>query len=375
MYFVIAQIFIIVVLIFLILLFIGILLWSNPSQSLDELNQINYFDSDLKTIRDIIMNDSYLHRLLMIEIIGKNLSTKTTSDNKPFPLPENISEIISESESTTDICSGTGCHLNSDLISENITFKKISDGVNLLGRSMIRFFGGVISQRITLLMHQRNTIIKEYYTSMLNIVCHNGTCVHVVDISSSNCDIQASRVIHPLTSTDPIFPDNLLSINEASDHSSETTKEEPSEVHIARLDITTITLRKLDNITREIADSISSAFHVRDLNYSSNDPSFSTTKKYHSNEFIPVTSNKISLKRPILHYEKLLNLMIMYDKELLNQAKAYALKNFDISMNCSQSSLELAYHISDELTLLIREGSNFNVKDFRREHPTLKDFP
>jgi hypothetical protein len=97
----------------------------------------------------------------------------------------------------------------------------------------------------------------------------------------------------------------------------------------AELDIITLTSKKLENLTRDITDCIASSFNIKDI-----DP----------------TSNK---KRPLETYQRLYNLISMYDKELLNQAKTYVIKHYTISINCSQSSYDITNHISGELSKLL----------------------
>lgn len=339
MYLAVVQILIIVILIFLTLIVIGVLFWPTSSQSLDGQLRSSNINSDGKIIREVITNDSYLHRLLMIEIISSDKIGSSEGD-------KNSQCILNEVPSSE--CS---IKRNQDMVSlcsEDFTFKKMSNGIELLGRSLIRSFGGAMSQRIASLMQQRNIIIRNYYQSMRDVVCHNGTCVHVINVSSDDSDTKGSRIIRPLTSTEPFFPSNIIDKTPPIDPSND------ERISISSLDITTITLLKLEAVTREIADNIAASFHIRDVDYS-------------TNEF---DANRKSLtKRPIIHYERLFNLIIMYDKELLNQAKSYAAKQYDISMNCAQSSLEITHHISDELTILMRD--NFGV-DILSNRETLK---
>lgn len=377
MYLAVVQILIIVILIFLTLIVIGMLFWLTPSQSLDVQSQSNNLNSDIKIIRDVVTNDSYLHRLLMIETIS---NSKTYSSEGEGDLIDKMSKCglngkawASVDEKNIHIVVDAECKIREgkpvvtekdSLGSEDVTFKKMSNGIQLLGRSLVRSFGGAISQRIASLMQQRNTIIRDYYRSMRDVVCHNGTCVHVIDVPPPNSDTKGSRIIRPLTSTEPFFPS--IAHEETSDENGIKDFDPNSSVDqgisISSLDITTITLRKLETVTREIADNIAAAFHIRDVDYSNND--FETKNSASQQTQIGLEfgiPNRRSTKRPIIHYERLFNLIIMYDKELLNQAKAYAAKQYDISMNCAQSSLEITHHITDELKILMRDNFGFDT--------------
>jgi hypothetical protein len=314
MYLAVIQILIVMILIFLTLIIVGVLYWSTPSQSSDALN---YLDSDIKVVRDVITNDSYLHRLLMIEIINKDKTLNEPSSTNDIAIPT----ILENSP------------IDSQHSSELITFRKISNGIDLLGRSLVRSFGGAISQRVTLLMHQRNNVIRDYYRAMRDVVCNNGRCVHIVNVTSDDPETKNTCIIRPLTSTDS-FPSY---INNPTQNSEENI--------IASLDITTSTLRRLEVITRDVADNIAAAFHIKDID----ETNLAIGRRQYN-------------KRPIIHYERLFNLMTMYDKELLNQAKSYASKQYDISMNCAQSSLDITRHISEEFNILMRDGVNETLR-------------
>ena len=198
---------------------------------------------DYKVVSDIMINDSYLHRLLMIE----TLSAESTS--------------------------------------HSITFAKMSTGIELLGKSFVNPFGVTKAQRISSLINQRNTILRKYYTSIKNI-----------------------------------------SNDQIADYQLETS---PLMV------MTFSANRELELVTREIIDSIASVFHIKD-----------------------VISTGSGTKRPVLHFQRLFNLLTMYDKELINQAKAYRSAQYDISMNCAQSSLEAANHIGSELKIIMEHATN-----------------
>jgi len=224
MYLAVVQILIIVILIFLTLLVIGMLFWFTPSQSLDGQSHSNNLNSDLKIISNVITNDSYLHRLLMIETISNDktyssegegrlidkmtkcgLSESSVDGKNIHIVPEDECTIIGGIDPNYALTNPALTEKDS-LCSEDVTFKKMSNGIQLLGRSLVRSFGGAISQRIASLMQQRNTVIRDYYRSMRDVVCHNGSCVHVIDVPSPNSDTKGSRIIRPLTSTDPFFP-------------------------------------------------------------------------------------------------------------------------------------------------------------------------
>lgn len=62
-------------------------------------------------------------------------------------------------------------------------------------------------------------------------------------------------------------------------------------------------------------------------------------------------------KVPVINNKKFYNILSMYDSELLNQAKTYATKNYVTSLNHSQSLLEISYHLSNQLSSLIKNNS------------------
>jgi len=344
MYSAVIQIAIIIILLFLTIVIVGILYWSTPKQS-QEVS--SYLDSDIRNVRDVIIKDSYLNRLLMIEIINNDKKSEVSNNIEIPKMFDAISTPINKAESYLD--------------SETVTFRKMADNIDLFGRSLVRSFGGAISQRITTLMHQRNIIIKDYYRAMRDVVCSNGSCVHV----SNNTGDTSSCIIRPLTSTDNNFI-NKLSFSKSqilkshdskgtesigtSDANSNDILQCPlnNKISISLSDITTETLRKLEIITREISDNIAAVFHIKDI-----DETNLLLSPQQGN-------NSYNNKRPIIHYERLFNLMTMYNKELLNQAKLYASKQYDTSMNCSQSSLDITYHIGDEFNVLMNNGININ---------------
>lgn len=371
---------VIVIILAIVVLAIG-LMWSynTSGTSQDTLSQLS---SDTSNIRDIIINDSHLNRLLMIEIISDKpdyhlnpsiIHPSSLLNDRFLTDSINISRNIIPSsgyrsnfsdsglsQSSRDIATSDSTRFEANSSqdfnakynfseyrkenllprqgSEIVTFSKMSNGMSVFGKSLIRSFGVAIAQRIATLMHKRNEILREYYWSMRNVVCHNGNCVHVIDVQEPISekqsdlggdefnDINEDKSAEKLTS---VANDNLLQ--------SKTSKTIirpifPQSQSIESLDITTITHRKLEAITREITDNIAASFHIRDVDQ---------------------TLNK---NRPIVHFQRLFNLITMYDKELINQAKSYASHHYDISMNCAQSALEITHHISDELTVLMKES-------------------
>lgn len=243
-------------------------------------NSSAQFGSDLTSMRETMINDSHLHRLLMIEIIHDKAESREGVSGTSLP-------------------------------SEAVTFNKMATGISSFGKALIRAFGVIIAQRIATLMHKRNEILRDYYWALRNMTCNNGECV--VDLQKQNADEKVSC---------PVFPPAFLGSRNLT-----------NEV----LDITTLTERKLEAITREITDQVAGSFHIRDI-------------------------DQTSRNRPIIHFQRLFNLITMYDKELVNQAKSYAARHYDISMNCAQSSREITNHISDEFAVLMRENHERGAK-------------
>lgn len=400
MYFASAQTLIVIVLILaIIVLALGFMWYYNTSGTSQDAS--SPFSSDTSSIRDIIINDSHLHRLLMIEIISDKpdyhlnpsiihpsslLTDKflPDSNNPYYSNSVRHSEISKDATSTIpsshtrrdysnsrlsqpsskDQLSSMRPNLNSSPDfnnsyiteqrlhsqgSEMVTFSKMSNGMSLFGKSLIRSFGVAIAQRIATLMHKRNEILREYYWSMRNVVCHNGNCVHVIDITPPLTEKLSSvqDEFNDINEDKSILDDNSSHIKSNNLQLSDIKQSEIMESPISRtiikpifpqsqsiesLDITIITQRKLEAITREITDNIAASFHIRDVDQ---------------------TSNK---NRPIVHFQRLFNLITMYDKELINQAKSYASHHYDISMNCAQSASEITHHISDELIILMKES-------------------
>ena len=236
-----------IILLIISILLIVWLIWSYINAE----EPIEQTDLNFAHIREIMINDGYLHRLLMIEILNKK--------EEPIVISEALLQESVNQETTTQ----------ESIIEEHpmdksqlLTFDKICIGMALLGKLLTRTFGVAISHRIGILMNKRNEIIKDYYYS-----------------------------IHK-----KILPDD--------------------------------TIRKLGVVTKQITDNIASSFHICD-----------TTKK-----------------QSLSHYQRLYNLIIMYDRELINQAKSYANQNYDTSMNCSQSALDIAQHISNEFHSIMKDS-------------------
>lgn len=332
MYFANAQTLIVIVLILVITVFVIGLLWAYNNYAISQ-DPSSQFASDIISIRDIMINDSHLHRLLMIEIINDKPIYHSQSPN----LPNRDSRILFSSTKEynggstintplSDLNSSESHNREAKLHthgSEVVTFNKMSGGMSLFGKSLIRSFGVAISQRIATLMHKRNEILREYYWSLRNVICDYGNCIQVKSTEFDPDEFNDSKDITDIKSDGPNsseFNDNAIQgFNFGRSQAAGT------------VDITVITQRKLEAITREITDNIAASFHIRDVDQ---------------------TSNK---NRPIVHFQRLFNLITMYDKELVNQAKSYASHHYDISMNCAQSASEITHHISDELTVLMKE--------------------
>lgn len=264
---------IIIVIIIMIIGMIAAVLMLSTSQ---DVNISDELYMDIKLIRDSMINDSYLHRLLLIETIS----------DKP--------EYISDPKMPSNI----------------VTFDKMKTGMGYLGKSLTRSFGITISQKISALMKKRNEIIYNYYQIIRRSICDNGECKQILEILPMN-EEGNSKIENTI--------DKAIIIN-------------GHKIKLENNDTMVSINKTLENISREITDTIASSSHIRDIDQSTNK------------------------KGPILHYQRLFNLLLMYDKELINQAKEYASKQYDISMNCNQSALELSKHISDEFAILIKES-------------------
>ena len=180
--------------------------------------------------------------------------------------------------------------------SELITADHMKKEITIFGKGLIPHFNTSAITSITALLHKRQTILHEYYRAMQAMICNKGACV-----LPSNGE-QPPR---------PIFPDPL-----SSDSS----------------DLTTLVQRRLAEISQEITDAIAATFNI-----------------HHKSS---QTSNTSSTEQ--FQHQRLYNLLTIYDKSLVNQAKSYAAHDYDISMNSSQSALSIAQHINTEFLFLTR---------------------
>jgi len=252
--------------------------------------------------------------LIVIIIVGFILWNNNSNNSKEQESFSEIKEIL-----TND------AHLNRLLMieiindrqkdkiqSEVITFDKLNTNISLISKTLMKSFGATTTNKIITLFQRRNEILREYYISMGNIICNDNNCVHIINSGEFNDKAEKS------------FPNNLFGL-------------ELNNKLLDSLDITTIANRKLEAIAREITDSVATSFDIRDVD------------------------STFSKKRPTRHYQRLYNLIVMYDKELINQAKSYTSNNFKISMNCAQSSLEIVSHLFDELSILIKKNKPLSV--------------
>lgn len=309
---------IIIVLVLGVIILVVSLFWvyGGPNSGQDP---STHFVSDLASIRELLTNDSHLHRLLMIEIVRDKLPQSPQDSSTPQTDKLNVDKINVHSSGILVRSEGVQSEISP---SEAVTFSKMAAGMSLLGRALIRSFGVAIAQRIATLLHKRNEILRDYYGALRNMICQNGECF--LDLNKTDDGEKITR---------PVFPPAFLSHEGSIPYSNhEPGARNISKISSGILDITTMTERKLEGLSREITDQVAASFHIRDVDQAS------------------------SRNRPLLHFQRLFNLITMYDKELVNQAKSYAAHHYDISMNCAQSSLEITRHISDELGILMRES-------------------
>ncbi|CAH6418163.1 Hypothetical protein HVR_LOCUS38 [uncultured virus] len=348
-----------------------------------ELTESKFSDSNHRTTQNKALKQSArsIDRHLSTNNIGTSFVEKSTT--RSADLSNKISSRMNQTSYSP--------RLNDDYLlepsnrdfrgSQMVTFGKMSNGMEFFGKALIRSFGGAISQRIASLMQRRNEIIRDYYRLMRPIKARtttlllnqsriqplydeclnfntsindeiaepsdhetkmcNGTSNEQTEINNSDENEFTNGIIlepNEIDSSKEIITGTFATEYKSSDKDSSLfPKLDPFKVpvhdntNISVSDIITLTLRKLEVVTREITDSIASSFHIRDVNQGTN------------------------VKRPITHYQRLFNLITMYDKELINQAKAYATHQYGISMNCAQSSLEITHHISDELNILMKD--------------------
>ena len=178
-----------------------------------------------------------------------------------------------------------------DLPSNIITYKKMIVGITQLGKCIVKYFGTTTTTKFISLIKQRNELLRNFY-------------IKIRDYNYTN-DVMGNY------SNDSLRKNNNDTWNRLE------------------VDITTSISKKLEILTRDITDCIAASFNIRDVD---------------------TTTNK---KRPLETYQRLYNLITMYDKELINQAKSYVIKHYTISINCSQSSYDLTNHISGELSKLL----------------------
>lgn len=193
----------------------------------------------------------------------------------------------------------------SEVSSETVTFSKMTNSMTNFGKALVRSFGISTAQKIAMFMHKRNEVLRDYYREMRNVVCTKNQCAHIIEIIKGEKP-EPTKVETPFPS---VFPSGDMP------------------------DVTYTAQRKLDALAREITDTISSIFHVRDA-------AASGTRK----------------TRSLTHNERIFNLLTMYDKELVNQAKFYASQQYDVSMNCAQGSIEISQHISEEFGALMKHN-------------------
>ena len=282
------------------------MLWNNNNNNTNNSETLHFSE-----MKETLINDAHLNRLLMIEIINN----------------KNKAEVI--------------------------TFEKMNENISLITKTLLTSFGPTITNKIITLFQRRNEILKDYYSSMKNIICDNNSCVQ---INKNDDDEMSASDLYGLELKIQEFKGQEFKGQEfkgqefkgqefrSQEFRSQEFKgqefkgQEFRNNNFDTLDITTITNRKLEAIAREITDSIATSFNIRDV-----DQTFSK-------------------RRPTQHYQRLYNLIVMYDKELLNQAKSYVSNNYKISMECNRSSIEIISHLYDELTILIKKNNLVTVK-------------
>lgn len=267
------------------------MLWNNNNNNTNNSETLHFSE-----MKETLINDAHLNRLLMIEIINN----------------KNKAEVI--------------------------TFEKMNENISLITKTLLTSFGPTITNKIITLFQRRNEILKDYYSSMKNIICDNNSCVQ---INKNEDDEMSASDLYGLELKSQEFRSQEFKGQEFRSQEfkgQEFKGQEFRNNNFDTLDITTITNRKLEAIAREITDSIATSFNIRDV-----DQTFSK-------------------RRPTQHYQRLYNLIVMYDKELLNQAKSYVSNNYKISMECNRSSIEIISHLYDELTILIKKNNLVTVK-------------
>lgn len=72
------------------------------------------------------------------------------------------------------------------------------------------------------------------------------------------------------------------------------------------------------------------------------------------NQIMEAMAHSAHLINLPIKLDRLNNFWTMYDQEIINQARAYASHQYEISMNCNQSTLELAAHLGNEFNFLMQ---------------------
>lgn len=183
---------------------------------------------------------------------------------------------------------------NSHIASEIITAGHIKQEITAFSKALNRYFNNNTVQVITTLMNKRQNILQEYYRTMHVMICDKGSCILP---GKNNQPVRA------------VFPDPLS-------HDSS--------------DVTTLVHRRLSENAREITDTLAAAVNI------------------HHKSTVPKSNHKEEFQ-----HQRLYNLLVIYDKGLINQAKSYAAHEYDISMNSAQSSMGIAHHINEEFRAII----------------------
>jgi hypothetical protein len=332
--------YVLIIIFLIILVIIGTVILSK-GKTTTENQTINYVNSDIKIVRDVIINDSYLHRLLMIEIIKEtNYLNYPTSESIDLSLYSNTNDSYVSVENHSD-------RFDKLSLPENITFSKMTQGNELLCKALSRSFGGVISKKIATLSQKRNTIIRDYYCTMRNNICVNGSCDHLADIPSRIINYKSTRhyevdSINTSSSADVDTEDlNDTNVSMSSTPRKYAKTINPYEIHghkTNKCDPTALVLEQLEIIAQNMVDAVATAFHIIDI------------------DKLVVSDDSISKidKDMLVHYERLFNLMVMYDREIINQGRSYAASKYDTSMNCSKSAIDLSRYIGYEFAFLMR---------------------
>jgi hypothetical protein len=239
-------------------------------------NNNNNGPEEISGVSDYFTGDCHLQRLLMIETLRQNASQNNNVNKSSSTIPS--------------IIPGGNSHIASEIITAGHIKREITN----FGKALSQHFNNNVGQVITALLHKRHNILQEYYKTMYAMICNDNSCT-----LPSDDDSQPVRAVFP----DPLSHDSS--------------------------DITTLVQRRLNEIAREITDTLAAAVNI------------------HHKSIIP--NNKEEF-----HHQRLYDLLIIYDRGLINQAKSYAAHDYDISMNSSQSSVGVARHIDNELLAIIK---------------------